>query len=339
MPKHVFISYVRENQSIVDKLVQELEKENIEVWYDKTQLRGGDKWKDKIREAIRGGGFFIACFSKEAENKERSAQAEEIRDAIDELKKRHSDRPWFIPVKLNPCIIPERYIGGNEFLTDFHWIELYEDWNKGILDIVRAVTSNIIPINGHEIHNFFKISNIIGGGKKNRFLWRYREGNSTTISGFDSIKLEPSHLYHPFQLRKIKMHLYEHKQINIPLDNNTFKVKSQFVKLSSKYDDVGVRILGERNYESGGNLYEMYPGDKWVDNERKFKNWTNLDNLYFDLVEAPHGEVTNMTRTTGKRFSKCKDHKNIVLYIEYMEIKLPPHIIGEIEFTIGLDRK
>jgi len=64
-PQQVFISYVRENQKEVDRLCQDLEKHGANVWLDRNSIKPGARWKDAIREAIRHGDFFIACFSDE----------------------------------------------------------------------------------------------------------------------------------------------------------------------------------------------------------------------------------------------------------------------------------
>ena len=61
----VFISYVRDNIKIVDRLCQELKSRGIQVWLDRNDIGPGSRWKQEIREAIHQGAFFIACFSRE----------------------------------------------------------------------------------------------------------------------------------------------------------------------------------------------------------------------------------------------------------------------------------
>jgi hypothetical protein len=63
--KHVFISYVRENQGVVDRLCSDLKAAGIEVWLDRERIRPGQRWQLAIRTAIEEGMFFIACFSDE----------------------------------------------------------------------------------------------------------------------------------------------------------------------------------------------------------------------------------------------------------------------------------
>ena len=137
--KPIFLSYVRENEEIVDKFCQELISRDLKVWLDRQDLNPGSRWKQEIRKAIREGAFFVACFSKEQNKSDKTYMNEELTIAIDELHQKPSERIWFIPVKLNRCKIPDRNIGGGETLRDLHYINLYKDWNVGIQSILKVV--------------------------------------------------------------------------------------------------------------------------------------------------------------------------------------------------------
>lgn len=137
---HVFISYVRENKKLVDNLCEDLCKNGIEVWMDRDQIQLGQRWQDAIRQAIKEGAFFIACISKESQRKDSTYMNEEIILAIEELRKRPTNKIWFIPVLLNTDEIPERSIGGGETLRDLHHVSLKDDWEKGIQSIVKVIS-------------------------------------------------------------------------------------------------------------------------------------------------------------------------------------------------------
>ena len=62
---------VSENAEIVDMLCQELKSRDIQVWRDRDEIAPGSRWKQEIRTAIREGAFFIACFSKEYNNRDK----------------------------------------------------------------------------------------------------------------------------------------------------------------------------------------------------------------------------------------------------------------------------
>ena len=134
-----FISYVRENIEMVDRLCQELKSDGIEVWLDRDDINPGLRWEREIRRAIQQGAFFIACFSKEYSKRDKTYMNEELMIAIEVLRQRHPDQAWFIPVKLNKCKIPGLTIGPGETLRKFQYVDLSEDWNDGIQRILRVI--------------------------------------------------------------------------------------------------------------------------------------------------------------------------------------------------------
>ncbi len=135
----VFVSYVREDQNVVDRLAKELSAYGIKVWLDKTELKPGYRWKDAIREAISEGDFFVACFSEAYERRSKSYMNEELTLAIEELRQRPTERAWFIPVLLSECQVPARSIGAGETLRDIQWVELYRNWEEGIARIAAVI--------------------------------------------------------------------------------------------------------------------------------------------------------------------------------------------------------
>ena len=136
---HVFVSYVRENSKIVDRLAQELRAHGITVWLDRKDLGPGVRWKRAIRRAIGEGSFFIACFSGEYNQKRKTFMNEELTLAIEELRQLDIDQVWFIPVKLSACEIPDWDIGGGETLQDLNYVELYSDWDANIRPLVEVI--------------------------------------------------------------------------------------------------------------------------------------------------------------------------------------------------------
>jgi len=141
---HVFISYVHENQEQVEKLSKALTSHAMDVWLDRDSILPGMRWKDAIREAIKNGAYFIACFSTEYENRQKSYMNEELMLAVDELRQYSIERPWFIPALLSECNVPAINIGGGQTLLDFQWVNLYSDWDSGIQKLLRVLKSEEI---------------------------------------------------------------------------------------------------------------------------------------------------------------------------------------------------
>lgn len=126
--KHVFVSYVREDDSEVDKLCSVLEAAKIPYWRDRTSLGPGDAWKAKIRDAIRGGSLvFLACFSDQSRGKGKSHMNEELTLAVEEYRKMPPGRTWLIPVRFDSGDVPEWDLGAGKTLRDLNYSDLFGD--------------------------------------------------------------------------------------------------------------------------------------------------------------------------------------------------------------------
>ncbi len=59
----VFLSYAREDAAAARRIAEALRASGVEVWFDETELRGGDAWDAKIRRQIRECALFLAVVS------------------------------------------------------------------------------------------------------------------------------------------------------------------------------------------------------------------------------------------------------------------------------------
>ncbi|MEM1009638.1 MAG: toll/interleukin-1 receptor domain-containing protein [Myxococcota bacterium] len=134
----VFISYVSQDSSFVDRLVNVLKNNGLEVWLDRSELLPGIKWKLAIAQAIQEGTFFLSVHSKARAERDRSYVNEELAIAIEEIRKRPFNKPWLIPLKIDKFPIEERPIGGGETLLDLQYCDL-SDWENGISELLRAL--------------------------------------------------------------------------------------------------------------------------------------------------------------------------------------------------------
>lgn len=154
---HVFVSYVHQDSEIVDRLVMSLRTQGVNVWIDREQIKPGEKWQPAIRNAIREGAYFLACFSMASQERARSYMNEELTLAIEELRRRPSDRRWFIPVLLSDCAVPDRSIGAGETLRDIQWVSLTGDYERGIDVILEAISHPPQRQPSHVEVNFIRV--------------------------------------------------------------------------------------------------------------------------------------------------------------------------------------
>lgn len=144
--KHVFISYVHEDQEAVHRLCNELRSRGVKPWLYGDDILPGQRWRGSIQSAIRDGAFFIACFSKNYSSRKRNYMNEELTIAVEEIRLRATNITWFIPVRLTECHVPARLIGADETLLNLQWVDLFSDWHwqRGIKKILR--TMGISPL-------------------------------------------------------------------------------------------------------------------------------------------------------------------------------------------------
>jgi hypothetical protein len=139
------MSYLREDQSTVDRLVATLRDAGVQVWLDREQIKPGYRWQAAISAAIADGAMFVACFSSNYVKRATTYVNEELTLAIDELRKRPVDRAWFIPVLLDKCQVPDRRISAAESLRDIQWIDLSENWEEGVRRLIACASDLRAP--------------------------------------------------------------------------------------------------------------------------------------------------------------------------------------------------
>jgi hypothetical protein len=71
----VFLSYASEDAQAAERIAAALRSAAIEVWFDKSELRGGDAWDRHIREQIHDCRLFIAVISAHTEERTRVTSA------------------------------------------------------------------------------------------------------------------------------------------------------------------------------------------------------------------------------------------------------------------------
>src|SRR3981081_505030 len=66
-PPTVFLSYASDDRSAAQIIREALPALGLEVWYDESDLNGGDAWDQKIRRQIRECDFFMPLVSAQTE--------------------------------------------------------------------------------------------------------------------------------------------------------------------------------------------------------------------------------------------------------------------------------
>lgn len=137
--QRLFISYVRADSDLVDRLVLDLQGAGYDVWLDRSHLLPGMRWRSVIKHAIDHGDYFLACFSPRYWNA-TTYMNEELVLAVDRLRLMPRDRTWFIPVMLEKCELPDHQIGPGETLADsIQYADFTRDWAEALHRLITAL--------------------------------------------------------------------------------------------------------------------------------------------------------------------------------------------------------
>lgn len=63
----IFISYSRTDEFVVDRLRDSLKEQGLNVWFDRTNINGGDGWLERATHGIRTSRLFVPVLSKSIE--------------------------------------------------------------------------------------------------------------------------------------------------------------------------------------------------------------------------------------------------------------------------------
>ena len=133
---HVFLSHAPDDREQVNRLAEALAGRGVKVWLDRQRIAPGEPWQDAIRKAIKKGAFFVGCFS----TRSRSAvMEEELMVAVDLLRDESGEATWFVPVLLAECRVPALSLCKGRTLLDFHWLDLFTDWDQGVRRLIAAL--------------------------------------------------------------------------------------------------------------------------------------------------------------------------------------------------------
>ena len=97
----VFLSYASQDAGAAARIAGALRQAGIEVWFDQSELRGGDAWDRKIRREIRGCSLFIAVISAHTDARSEGYFRREWKLAVERTADLAEDVPFLVPVAID----------------------------------------------------------------------------------------------------------------------------------------------------------------------------------------------------------------------------------------------
>ncbi len=99
--KAIFISYAKQDADAATRICTALRAAGIEVWFDQSELRGGDAWDAAIRRQIKTCALVIPIISANTQGRAEGYFRLEWKLAIDRSHLMAQDRAFLIPVVID----------------------------------------------------------------------------------------------------------------------------------------------------------------------------------------------------------------------------------------------
>ena len=114
-PPSVFLSYASEDREAARLIKDQLPAYGIEVWYDESELGGGEAWDQKIRRQIRDCDYFMALVSAQTEARHEGYFRREWRFAVERTLDMADDHAFLLPVAIDDTAelgarVPDKFL-------------------------------------------------------------------------------------------------------------------------------------------------------------------------------------------------------------------------------------
>lgn len=125
---HVFLSYASADKEVAHRIVEELRKRGIRVWFDTCELQPGDSIAKAIEYAISASDYLVVLLSPSSVNSVWVQQ--ELGAALSiELTTRNIT---LLPVVIADCEIPP-------LLASYQFLDLRTDFDQGVTRLVEQI--------------------------------------------------------------------------------------------------------------------------------------------------------------------------------------------------------
>jgi TolB-like protein len=114
-PPSVFLSYASEDRDAARILKDALSQYGLEVWYDESELGGGEAWDQKIRRQIRECDYFMPLVSAQTQARLEGYFRREWRLAVERTLDMADDHLFLLPVVIDDtdqstARVPEKFL-------------------------------------------------------------------------------------------------------------------------------------------------------------------------------------------------------------------------------------
>jgi len=97
----VFLSYASQDAEVARRICATLRAAGVEVWFDQSELRGGDAWDQSIRRQIKSCALFVPIISQNTRDRDEGYFRLEWKLAIDRSHLMSAEKAFLLPVVID----------------------------------------------------------------------------------------------------------------------------------------------------------------------------------------------------------------------------------------------
>jgi len=118
----VFLSYASQDAEAAKRICEALRAAGVEVWFDQSELRGGDAWDHMIRKQIKACAIFIPVISRHTHERREGYFRLEWNLAVDRSRLISTTQAFLVPVVIDDTREDDEEVP--EKIRDVHWTRL-----------------------------------------------------------------------------------------------------------------------------------------------------------------------------------------------------------------------
>lgn len=154
--KAIFISYASQDAEAARRIADALMQAGIEVWFDQSDLRGGEAWDASIRRQIKGCKLFLPVISAGTQAREEGYFRREWNLAVDRTLDMSHDTAFLLPVVIDAtpnadARVPEKFrevqwtrLAGGE--TPAGFVERVRGLMSGSTGAAPGAPAKVMPV-------------------------------------------------------------------------------------------------------------------------------------------------------------------------------------------------
>ena len=97
----IFLSYASQDAEAARRICESLRAVGIEVWFDQSELRGGDVWDRQIRKQIHDCALFMPIISVHTQARLEGYFRREWKLAVDRTNDMAEEKPYLVPIVID----------------------------------------------------------------------------------------------------------------------------------------------------------------------------------------------------------------------------------------------